>query len=262
MPPSLLQFVRRPALAYCGLIAACVLVVSPLAAFPLNDDWLYAKMAQNTLDARAYVAHPFVAANAMLHAIWGAAVVAVFGFSYPALRVSTLVFTFLVVWFACRAAREAGASARPAFLAGLVIFVNPVFLNLSYTFMTDIMFLAMLGGATWGYVRAFRTGFARDIAIGSSFSACALLVRQMGVLHPAVFAIAWAMVFARRKTWPKLNQLGAFVLPLLLGGVLYEWGQRTSGGIYTWPNAWEKAPVSIIVASSLTVTAASPKIFS
>lgn len=247
MPPTLMRTLRSPALAYAGLIVACMLVVSPIAEFPLNDDWLYAKMAQNTLDAGAYVAHPFVAANATLHTIWGAAVIAVCGFSYTALRVSTLLFTFLTAWFASRAAQEAGAGRRTAFLAGLVILVNPVVINLSYTFMTDIMFLAMLTVATWGYVRAFRTGHARDLAIGSTFSVCAMLIRQMGVLHPAVFVIAWTMVFARRKTWPSLKQVGAFAVPLILGAVVYEWAKQTSGGIYTWPNAWERAPVSIIV---------------
>jgi len=234
-------------MVFCGLIVACVLIVSPVAEFPLNDDWLYAKMAQDTLDARAYVAHPFVAANATLHAIWGAAVIGVFGFGYTALRVSTLLFTFLTVWLATLAAREAGASRRPAFLAGLVVFVNPIIINLSYTFMTDIMFLAMITGATWGYLRAMRTGSARDLALGSAFSALALLIRQMGILHPAVFGIAWILVFIRHKSFPSLGQIAAFTVPLVVGFVLYEWAQQASGGIYTWPNAWASAPVSIIV---------------
>jgi hypothetical protein len=238
---------RSPAAIYGGLIGVCLIVVSPVAEFPLNDDWLYAMMAQDTLDARAYIAHPFVAANATLHAFWGAAVIALFGFSYTALRVSTLVFTFLAVWFACRAAREAGAARRPAFLAGLVIFVNPIVINLSYTFMTDIMFLAMITIATWGYLRAFRTGLARDLAIGSTFAALALLIRQMGILHPAVFVIAWTIVFARRGVLPRVSQMVAFVLPIFVGVVLYEWAGRIGGENYSWPNAWVNAPIPIIV---------------
>ncbi len=247
MGVTIRQIARNPATIYCGIIALSVLIVSPVADFPLNDDWLYAMMGQNTLDAGAYVAHPFVAANATLHAFWGAAVIAIFGFSYTALRVSTLVFTFLTVWFASRTAREAGATRRPALLAGLVVLVNPIVINLSYTFMTDMMFLAMIAGATWGYVRAFRTGHARDIAIGSSFSALALLVRQMGILHPAVFFIAWAMVFVRRRIIPSPAQIAAYIIPLVIGVALYEWAQSIGGDIYTWPNAWQNAPVSIIV---------------
>lgn len=247
MTATITRVFRSPALVYCGLIVGCVLIVSPVAEFPLNDDWLYAQMAQDALGARAYVAHPFVAANATLHALWGAAVVGVFGFSYTALRVSTLLFTFLAVWFTCLAAKEAGATRRTAFLAGLVVFVNPIVVNLSYTFMTDIIFLATLAGATWGYVRAFRTGRARDLITGSSFSALALLIRQMGILHPAVFVIAFTMVFIRRKKWPSLLQVAAFSIPIVIGVFLYEWAQRTSGGIYTWPNAWAGVPGRIIV---------------
>lgn len=247
MAAAPLRIVRHPAFIYGGLLLACALVVSPRAEFPLNDDWLYAKMAQNTLDARAYVAHPFVAANATLHAIWGALVIAVFGFSYTALRVSTFVVTFLAVWLTCRGAREAGATKPTAFLAGLVVFVNPIVVNLTYTYMSDMMFLAMLAGATWGYLRALRTGRSSDLAIGSAFSAAAMLVRQMGVLPPAVFVIAWTLTFVRAKRLPNLTQAAGFAVPLVVGVVLYEWGQYTSGGIYTWPNAWENAPIPIIV---------------
>jgi hypothetical protein len=246
--PAVVPFLRRhPALVYAGLLLACTLVVSPVAEFPLNDDWLYAKMSLNTLEARAFVAHPFVAANATLHAFWGAAVIGLFGFSFTALRLSTFVFSFATLWLTNMAAREAGATRRHALLAGLVVIANPIMLNLTYTFMTDLIFLAMLTASTWGYLRAFRTGRARDIAVGSTFGALALLVRQMGILHPAVFVIAWALTFARRRVWPSVAQLAAFTVPLVIGFVLYEWGQRTSGGVYTWPNAWAGAPITIIV---------------
>ena len=79
----------RNILIILASFTAILLLVPPTRSYPVNDDWVYAQGVDallngtfKPLDAQAY---------ALSHVSWGAIFVAIFGFSFTALTVSTLV---------------------------------------------------------------------------------------------------------------------------------------------------------------------------
>jgi hypothetical protein len=134
-----------------------LLLVSPKGEFPLNDDWIYGQTVQTLLDDHTYVRHPFGKPTAVAQVLWGALFAAPFGFSFIALRLSTLVLSLLGSWFTAKCARACGLSRHVALLFGCVVLSNPLNLNLSYTFMTDVPFCMATTLSAYFYIKALRS---------------------------------------------------------------------------------------------------------
>jgi hypothetical protein len=121
--------------AIWGLMA---ILVNPIGDFPLNDDWGYGLpvkwlVEDGQLRFTDWQSHPLIT-----QVLWGSLFALPAGFSFTALRFSTLMIASLGLGATYLTAREAGL-ARPAAMAIAVLFlVNPVFVSLSNTFMSDV----------------------------------------------------------------------------------------------------------------------------
>jgi len=223
---------RRPAgplapyMALAALWLLTISIVPPRGDFPLNDDWMYAKVVKNIVETGHYEANPYVDPTFILQAYWGAAFVKVFGFSFETLRISTLVLGLVALWSAHWAAREAGLMPRWAFLVALSLMVNPLFLNLSYTFMTDVPFITLTTLSAAAFLRALRTQRLAWIAAGSGIAAGAFFIRQFGVLVPMAFAPALFLAPSRDVQDPPPTRLaasiGVFIAPWVIAIGLYS----------------------------------------
>jgi 4-amino-4-deoxy-L-arabinose transferase-like glycosyltransferase len=211
-----------PYLALTGVWLMIVTIVPPVADFPLNDDWIYAKVVQHLVDTGQYRSNPYSDPTFILQAYWGAAFVKLFGFSFDTLRLSTLLLGLIAAWATCWCAAEAALSRRWSFLCGLVLLVNPLFVNASYTFMTDVPFIAALAISTAGFLRALRTDRVRWVWYANLAAVAAFFIRQFGVLVPVAFAPAllmlpWPLV---RKKAPHL--VAALAVPWMVAAVLLQ----------------------------------------
>ena len=158
--------------------AVALLLVPPSGEFPLNDDWIYSRAVLDWLDSGSYGGHPFSTATLVAQAGWGALFCLAFGFSFEVLRWSTLFLWAVAAVTTGQIARVMGADRWTASLAGCLIITNPLALNLGYTFMTDVPFLALMALSGYGYVRALGSSGVRWLLWGSFFGAMAFLVRQ------------------------------------------------------------------------------------
>lgn len=183
-----------PALVLGVAFAVPLLVVPPTLPQPLIDDWNYQLSVRHLVeDGELWVA-PWTATTLVLQVGWGAIFAWVFGLGPVALRASTLVACFGGV-LACHALfREVGATRARALVGALAVWLNPVVFALSYTFMTDVPFLALVSAAAWATARGVRREDLGWLAAGSAFAGLAFLVRQQGVLLPLV-AIGWLLLF-------------------------------------------------------------------
>lgn len=184
-----------------GVVAAYLattLVVPVLAPVAIGDDWIYARAALTLYEEqRLRILEP-AAAIAVFEAAWGALAAWVFGFSFGALRASTVVLTAAGAVGVFGLATALGARRAHATVGAALFLFNPLNFVLSYTFMTDPHFLALTSLAAWCYVRGLRIDapHERFILAGSVFSALSLLSRQQGVLLPAT--ITFYLVVAGR----------------------------------------------------------------
>ncbi len=191
--------------------------------FPLNDDWAYARNVYHLSERGEIYFDPWPAQTLIAQTIWGAFFTQLFGFSFSVLRFSTLVASAigLIYWY--KTWLMAGAKSSTSIFITLLLMFNPFYFTLSYSFMTEIPFLAATMGAFYHWVKFFKKDKKVDYLIGLIYTLIALLVRQHGVLLPIGFAVAWLFTFAARAKhlYPAQNRLnllgnyGIAILPLV-----------------------------------------------
>jgi len=171
--------------------AALAALVWPVGDFPLNDDWSYGRSVEiliheGRLDL-VYAAVPLVS-----QVLWGALFTLPFGFSFEVLRVSTWLlglFGLIATYFLLR-------SLRPptwlALLGTLTLAVNPLYLPLSLTFMTDVPFVALSLISIAFLAYGLRDSGRWRLALGFLSMLLALLVRQPAIAIAIGFGVAYA----------------------------------------------------------------------
>lgn len=123
--------------------AILAVLVNPLGDFPLNDDWAYGLPVKWLVEGgglrfTGWQAHPLIA-----QVLWGGLFALPAGFSFTALRCSTLVIAAVGLAATYLSARLAGLARRDGVAIALLLLVNPLYISLSHTFMTDIPNLAL-----------------------------------------------------------------------------------------------------------------------
>ncbi len=194
-----------------------VFLVNPVGDFPLNDDWAYAKTVQSLLRGDLQLTD-WAPASQITQVAWGALFCLPFGFSFTALRLSTLVLGWVggVTTFAL--AREMGAGLTVALLAALIILGNPAYLSSSFTFMTDVPFYTFCSIAIFFFVRALRKAENSDAMLGTLFATVATLTRQFGIVLPLAFALAslakngFSAKSLVRAIWPLVTVGGSLAI--------------------------------------------------
>ncbi len=192
---------RGAVLALTGLWVLMIVLVRPGGNFPLMDDWIYARSVRWLVEdhvLRAVFATP---TTLVAQVLWGALFCLPGGFSFTALRVSGLVAGLISLLAMYGLLREVGARPRLALLATLTLAVNPIFLVLSASFMTDVPSLAASVLCAWMLLRGVRRGRALDFAAGCALAGCAVMIRQTGILLPLAFGAAylWGRGVTRRR---------------------------------------------------------------
>lgn len=207
----------RPYLIVAAVFLAVIWLVPPRGDFPLNDDWIYAKVTRHLVETGAYEPNLYGDPTFILQAAWGALFVKVFGFSFNALRLSTLPLALAGAWGAVWCAREAGVRGRWAALAGLAVLVNPIYLNLSYTYMTDVPFLALATLSGGAFLRSMRTPRVRWVWIGSTLAVASFFIRQFGVLVPVAYLVTRGIQMWGRGRPIRWSELSATIVPWIFG---------------------------------------------
>jgi 4-amino-4-deoxy-L-arabinose transferase-like glycosyltransferase len=152
---------------------------------PVIDDWTYAWTVEHLLQTGRFHVLDWSSTYPLSQALWGSAWSALLGFSFGSLRVSTLVLGIVACAALYLLVRELGASRRLALVGAASLAVNPVFVFLSSSFMTDVPFIACTTMALLCYARAARRGTPRLVWWGGAWSLTAFLVRPVGIVTPA-----------------------------------------------------------------------------
>jgi hypothetical protein len=210
-----------------GLWLASLILAWPVGNFPLNDDWAFARTVNHFLESREYYPTPWAAMPLLTHTLWGTLFCLPPGFSFNALRGSTLVMSCAGLLFTYLALRYVQTSRWVAVLGTLTLAFNPIYFVLSNTFMTDVPFTALLIGAAFFLFRHLKGGSILDAIIGSLLALAATLSRQLALAIPVSYAVCmiWSRHF-KNGWWARA------VAPLLLsvGGLIgYQYWMRITG---------------------------------
>ena len=168
--------------------------IDPVGEFPLNDDWGWAVpiFYQMTFGGPMLVYAQSMTLVAQL--VWGWLFCLPGGFSFTALRISTVTAGYGAIALTYAIGRELGLSRFHATLAALVVMVNPSFVLHANTFMTEVPFAAATLAAVYLLQRATRTDGRGALVAGLFAAIVATFIRQTGLLIPVVFtAVAGAV---------------------------------------------------------------------
>lgn len=181
------------------LFAAAVAVIGPRREFPLDDDWTGFLCVRHLLKDGVLRTPDIVSPTLVAHVLWGSLFAKALGLSHTVLRLSTL------------------ALALPALLLadGLLLAANPLFFLLSFTYMTDVPYLAWSLLCYAAFWRAWKTDDAGWWLAGSSAAGAAFLIRQTGLCLPAGMALF--LLMRGRLTPRRLAMIAAPAAAVFLG---------------------------------------------
>jgi hypothetical protein len=203
-----------------------VTLVNPIGNFPFEDDWAYGWTVKTLLETGQFQLSDWTATNLLPQALWGTLFCLPFGFSFTALRFSTLSLGLLGIIATYGLFRETGADAKLSLLGTLVVALNPIYFGLSHSFNSDIPSFTFCILAVYFLVRGTRLNSKTWMIAGLVFSFIAILNRQSSFIVLPAFGIAYLV---RQKLSLK-NFTQAF-LPTLFGVIVYvaysHWLSRT-----------------------------------
>jgi len=205
---------------------SAVVAIGPVHEFPMADDWDYARTARQLAETGIFQRSEYSQATLILHAVVGALVIHLFGFSFTALRFSTLALALLTLFAVYALLLELQFDPLRSVIGALTLLVIPEFVYLAFSYMTDIPALCWLTIALFFYVRALQRSDARWAWLASIFAALVFLVRQTGILAPLAFlaVIVWRMP---RAQWATYSVAGCLIPLLVLVVYIFLPGQNT-----------------------------------
>lgn len=167
-----------------------VIIINPFGNFPLNDDWSFGLTVKRLLEQGEFRPVGWASMPLISQVGWGALFCLPKGFSFEALRFSTLTLSYLGIWGTYCTARLLNCPRRIALAAALILAFNPIYFVLSNSFMTDVPFTAMSVWACFFFIRTIKCGSKVDFLLGVFFATSATLCRQLGLFIPLAYGVA------------------------------------------------------------------------
>ena len=202
------------------------------ANVPLHDDWTYAWSVEHFLKTGKLQVLDWSIHYPFAQILWGALFCLPFGFSFSALRVSTVVLSWLGALALYGTLRELGRARHESLIATLVLIANPVFFLLSFSFMTDAPFVSVSSIAFFFIVRAFSRRRPLELWLGCAFGVVGFFIRQIAIAIPGavLLYVIFSPAFRTRRYLlpPIIVSLFICLTPLLIAQTLGLTSQYTS----------------------------------
>ncbi|MCC6613599.1 MAG: glycosyltransferase family 39 protein [Anaerolineae bacterium] len=202
MPGIILLRNHRYLVLGCVLFLISIVYVNPLREFATGDEWAYARTVKVLAETGTYRLDAWLAPNPPFLIYWGLAFSKAFGYSLTTLHLSML-FTIPLALMGCYGlCKLHDFSNTEAGLLTLVLLASPLILRLSYSFMTDVPFVAFLLVALYCYTRAQKHHDLRFAIAAAVATLAAILIRQTGVVLLLGWGVCWMLDRQRWRSWP------------------------------------------------------------
>lgn len=166
-----------PAMAYAITLLVCYLVIRPYAEIGINDDWSYIKTAQVLAQTGRIVYNGWASPMLGWQLYFGALFIKLFGFSFTAVRFSTVIEAMATAFLLERIGERAGLNAWNATLATLTFVLSPLYFPFAFTFMTDISGVLCVAVCLYMCLRAVQAQSERSAMVWISLAS---LVNAVG----------------------------------------------------------------------------------
>jgi hypothetical protein len=165
---------KYPLTLCVSVIVAFTVFIRPTIDQPLNDDWQYTHVTKVLADTGEIRLDVPIAPSLVLQAYLGSWIIQVFGFSHVTLRYLTIFFSILFLALLIKILKISNIPAATITFFMLLFVLNPIFLNLALSFMTEVYgyIIAFFGVYLWLKGRQFKSEkwfYVSAIVCGLSF---------------------------------------------------------------------------------------------
>lgn len=183
------------ALLVTGWYGLVYVVVRPLADAPVVDSWIYQHAVELVRRTGEIGFVGYTQAMPLTQVLYGALWSRLFGASYVSmdLSVAFLGAGGAVLFYAL--SRSCGAQRGSALLASGLLVANPCYLFLSFSFMTEVPFLACLIAGHYAFAAAQQRNETRRMWACAALTVLAFLVRPFALAAVAGYICA-VLIFA------------------------------------------------------------------
>lgn len=231
LPRMMLSVVKChwPILCAALLFLLLVVCVRPWSELPLHDDWLYSHVAR-TFAEHGSLPLDLATATVVGQSVMAWPIVQIFGFSHLALRLLTIGLSILMLVEVNYLLALGAVSAGVRFVTLCALGVNPIFMHLATTFMTENygFFVALLAACIWFRGRNHDSAWPGVIAaaiVGFSF-----WIRQFcALVFPALLLAEWIVAGASLKSMVALARKRALAIVVWTAfiAVYFAWAKAT-----------------------------------
>lgn len=173
--------------ALVAVWAVAVVLVDPRGDVPLLDDWCYAVSVEELLKGLPFRVSAWSSTFPPVQILWGTSFARIGGFSFTALRLSTLALWLAGTLGAYGMLRGFGLRPMTAFAGALATFLHPVSFVLAFSFMSDVGFVAFSLLSLWALTAGLRDADERTMLFGLALAIVGYFVRPVAIALPAAF---------------------------------------------------------------------------
>lgn len=235
------MWAKRYFLLILAVYLATIAFIKPLGEFATNDDWDFITHVRNfrQLD---FVKNSLIDSSFVLQGALGALWTLVFGLSFNALRALTMLVTVIFLWGVKKLLDLYTISTFEKVITLLTILLNPFVLPFSFTFMTELYFLALTSWSVYFICVYQKSVNKKHLFYAVTIACLSLFVRQLGLL--LVPAILLMGMLADKKSGTKICIKTYAILSTLF--------IISSAISFLWPqyNADSETPFQIIFNAS------------
>jgi hypothetical protein len=220
---------------------------NPFVDLPFHDDWTYAWSVEHFLKTGKLQVLDWSIHYPFAQILWGALFCLPFGFSFSALRFSTVVLAWLGALALYGTLREFNRLRSESLIATLVLVANPVFFVLTFSFMTDVPFVSVSNIAFFFIVRGLFRKKSFELWLGCAFGVFAFFIRQIAIAIPGslLLYVLFTPTFRTKKYLlpPMITSLFICLMPVLIAqtfGLSSQYTGRT-WVLYEWLHDYELA---------------------
>ena len=188
-----------------------IFIINPIGDFPLNDDWCYAKSVKTLCEDNYLKLYNWGEMTLVGQIYWGYLFTNIFGFSFTVLRFSTLVLALFSFFGLSKLFDLINISKQLSLLGIILCMFNPIFLELSFTYMTDVPFYTLSVFICYYFVKYIKTEKNKYLVFAFLCSALAYSVRQLALVYPLVWTVYYLLSYKF-----KLKTLFRAFYPLIL----------------------------------------------
>jgi hypothetical protein len=203
-------------------------ILHPLTDAPVVDSWLYASAVRRFLRTGEIRFAGFTQAMPVVQVLWGAAWGRAFGANAVSLEISTMVVAIACGIMFHALARRCGARRWQALAATGLLICNPCFTFLSFSFMTDVPFVALLIATHLAFAEATGPRAKLWLWIAAALAVIDFMIRPFAAMAIAGCAGAILIYDAwpgpRRVSLARLiTMLAPFAIALMMCALVWIW---------------------------------------